>query len=474
MSGTRLLRLGMLAWMFAAAVHAAPPPEIAAAAPLFPDNTRAVLAVRLTPEVREWMFSSFFFNPAIYKKVLTEQADKFAKATGFNPLEDVEWDVVAIADNPRTAVIVAIPKKDPTKMLEVLQKDPKTAALLKIETIKGTPVVRVEQLEIALQPKLIAVAPAGTLKPILERAGDSPTNAKLLGEIAASAISSAQAYGLAAPAPETIQALAQHPNVLKFGGAVLGRVKQVAVAMDAKDISLVFKLDSKDAAIVAGDQIKGLITSLKGMVSPHSAKPPVPEAASPFEHIDPKILAARIGALAAVDALDAIVVTPDGEATRVSIPKDKMPLMRAEGATLFIAGAAVVGAFYGAASKSGVPGLPGGASDADTAAQCHAIQQRLSAAVELYNTDKKKKARLEEIADDLVKAQYLEAKPEDPGQPAGSFGNYFTAPDGRVSCKIHGSPDAGEPNDSERAQPEKSTGSPAPKTSPDEDDGGEQ
>lgn len=471
MSWTRLALT--FALVLASALRAAPPPEIAAAAALFPENTKAVVAVRLTPEVREWMFSSFFFNPAIYKKVLTEQSDKFAKATGFNPLEDVEWDVVAIADNPRTAVIVAIPKKDPTKMLEALQKDPKAAALLKSEVVKGTTLVRVEQLEIAIQPKLVAVAPVGVLKGILERGGDAPSNAKFLEQIAASTITTANAYGLAAPSPETIQALAQHPNVLKFGGAVLGRVKQIAVAMDAKDLTLVFKLDSKDAAIVAGDQIKGLITSLKGMVAPQTAKPPVADTASPFEHIDPKVLATRIGALAAVDALDAVAVTPDGEATRISIPKDKFPLMRAEGATLFIAGAAVVGAFYGAAAKGGVPGLPGGGADADTAAQCHAIQQRLSAAVELYNTDKKKKAKLEEVADELVKAQYLEAKPEDPGQAAGSFANYYTAPDGRVSCKVHGSPDAGEPNDSERAAPEKAA-SPAPAASPEDDSEGEQ
>lgn len=471
MAHSTTLRLGLLALAFATALHAAPPAEITAAAPLFPENTKAVVAMHLTAEAREWIFSSFFLNPAVYKRVITEQSEKFAKATGFNPLDDVEWDIIALSDSPSASVLIAIPKKDPTKMLAELLKDPRSAPLLKTEVIKGTTVVRLDRMEIAFQPKLIAVAPPGMLKPILERAAESPSNAKFLEQISAPAVTTAAVYGFAAPAPETMANIAQQPNVQKFGGAVLGRVKQVGVSMNATELAVVLKLDSKDAAIVAGDQLKGLITSAKGVIVPATVKPAVPEDASPFQHIDPKIVLARLAALSGNDALNALVVTTDDETTRVAIPKDKVPLMRAEGSTLFIAAAAIVGAAYGTLSKAGIPGMPGNApSDAETASQCYAVQQRLSAAVELYNTDKKKKAHLEEVADALVQAQYLEAKPDDPGQAAGSFTHYFTAPDGRVSCKIHGSPDAGEPNDSERAAPDRKA-SPAPSATPADDEG---
>jgi len=156
-------------------------------------------------------------------------------------------------------------------------------------------------------------------------------------------------------------------------------------------------------------------------------------------------------------------VATDGEVTRITVPKDKLPLVHAEGSTLFIALAAAAGTAYGtmqARAAGGAPSQPAasapapGASPAATTpvagssgsdeekALCHAVQQRLTAAVELYNTDKKKKAKLEEIADSWWQAQYLESRPDDPGQAPGSFSNYFTAPDGRVSCKVHGSPDA--------------------------------
>lgn len=449
-----------------AVTHAAPPPEIATAAPYFPENTKAVIVCHLTAEVREWLFSSFFVNPQIYRKVVTEQADKFAKATGFNPMEDVEWDIVAVADNPPAVVLVAIPTKDPTKMLEALQKDPKSAPLLKTESVKGATLLRVEQAEVAFTPKLIICGMAGALKPIIERAGEAPSNKAFLEQVAAGPFAGAVVYAMAMPAAETMQQLAANPNVSKFGGAVLGHVKQIAFAMDFKELSLVFKLDSKDAALVAGDQVKGMLTSAKGLLSPLTAKPEVAADVTPLEHINPKVILTRILSLAGLDMINAMTVSADNESTKITVPKDKIPLMRSEGSTMFIAIAAMAGGVYGAVQAKGGPGAlgAGGGGESDVQAQCFANQQRLTAAVELYNSDKKKKAKLEEIADQLVTAQYLESKPDCPAGRS-TFANYFTAPDGRVSCKVHGSPEASEPSEGEKAEPEK-----APKG---EDEGGD-
>jgi hypothetical protein len=451
--------------------HAAPPPEIATAAPYFPENTKAVIVCHLTPEVREWLFSSFFVNPQIYRKVVTEQADKFAKATGFNPMEDIEWDVLAVAENPPTPILVAIPTKDPMKMLEALQKDPKTAPLIKTEAAKGATIVRIEQLEMAFTPKLMIAGMAGTVKPLVERGAESPTNKTFLEQVAAGPFTGSVVYGMVAPAPETMQALAANPNVSKFGGAVLGRVKQIAFGMDFKEVSLVLKLDSKDAALVAGDQVKGLLTSAKGLLSPVIGKPEVATDANALEHINPKIILTRILALSGLDMINAIVVSADNESTKITVPKEKVPFLRAEGSTMLIAIAAMGGGVYGAMQAKGGAGLgSGGGGESDAQAQCYANQQRLTAAVELYNSDKKKKAKLEEIADQLVAAQYLESKPDCPAG-ANTFGNYQTAADGRVTCKVHGSPEASEPSEGEKAEPEK--GAPPAKDDEEKKDGEE-
>jgi hypothetical protein len=426
--------LGFVLAMFASAVarppalSAAPPAEVAAVAAHLPENTRVIMAVRCTSEVQEWMYG-LFINPKIYKRIVTEQCEKFAKATGFHPLADVDWIVLALAEKGAGITVSLVVKTDAMKVVTAVKADPKSAPLLKTQTIKGATLVTAQSADLAVTSKLVTVAPLGLLKTILERGGVSPTNAAFLAAIPPQ---TGVAYVVGQPPPEAMADLANNPQLAKFGGAVLARVKGLSAGLDFKELAIGFKLDSADAAAVGADQLRGLITTAKGMLNAVAAKPPAAVESSPLDLIQPKVMVGRIAALTGLDALNAMVVAADGDVTRLTLPKDKVPLMRGESGMVLL----MVGLAGGAALAARQAGTLGGK---DVTA-CITNQHVLTGALELYNKEKKKKAKLEDVASELVSGNFLPGGlAEDPGQPAGSFKNYYTRPDGTIACKVHGS-----------------------------------
>jgi len=454
-------------------VVAAPTTDLATMARYLPENTRVVLSVRMNPEVREWLLTSFPMNPEIYKKLATEQAQQFAKATGFDPMQDVESLVMAIGERargaPPSALLIARVKGDAVKLGNVLGADPKLTKSLRKSTVKGTTILTAEEIDFAFLPRMILIGTSGALTPLLERTADSASNTTFLGGIPGAALENSILF-LSAQIPTALRAsAASNSQVTQVGGGILARLQHVSVALDDKDVTVVFQLDSKDAAQVGSDQLKGMLTTTKGILE-GMAKPVAGDKASPIEYIHPRALLGRVAALSGLQAVNSAQISVDSEQTRLSIPKDKIPVFKG-GMSVFLVGMALAaGTVVGAAQQHG-------SMERDT---CFANQRLLTGALELYNADKKKQAKLEDVAGEQGTGKYLpEGKPDDPGQGSGSFKNYATLADGTVYCKVHGRPEAPvvTPPPIASPSPQASPGanpkaSPSPKTAqPDKNEG---
>jgi hypothetical protein len=418
-----------------AASRAAAPADLTSLTRHLPDTTKLVFSMRLTPDVRDWLFAAFPVNPETYKKIATEQCAQFAKATGFDPMQDVEGMVIAAGDQGKDAApnVIALvrTKSDVVRLGKAVASDAKLARVVRKSESKGITILGVEKVDIAFLPGVLVVGPTGSLKALIERTADPASNSTFLGQIPGGLLSKALVYLTAELPRAAMKNAAANPQVSQMGGGILARLQHLTVALDDHDLLVAFRLDSKDAAAVASDQIKGMLTTAKGVLEGFSKAPPADQA-SPIDLIHPKLVLGRVAALTGLSAVTSIQVTADGETTRLVLPKDKMPIFKG-GMSVFVIGVALAAGAVAGMNQNQV---------SQEKEACYANQRLLTGALELYNTDKKKQAKLEEVAEELVTSKYLpEGKPDDPGQGTGSFKNYATSPDGTVACKLHGRPE---------------------------------
>jgi hypothetical protein len=446
MRASHFLLAALLALGAADRAPAAVPADLAALANYLPENVRSVLSVRLTPAVRDWLIGALPLDAATSKKLVTEQMQKFAQGAGFNPMEDVTEVSLAMAPGPRADLpslfAYVQTKTDAAKVGKALKDDPKARTGFKAVDLAGGLVLQSPPLEYGFAGKVILVGLMGTVRPILERAAAPPGNQEFLNQLPAAALDSSVVY-VALSVPQSSLATTA---VTQLDRESVSHLKTLSVAGDAKQLQFLFQLDSKEQATGAGERLKKACADLKGNLDSHGAFQPASDSSPAIEAIQPRVLLARVLALSLAEAVKSAQVVTEAEVARIEVPREKIPLLKPDSVGLTLGVATV---------SSMLAGLINARARAELD-ECLANQRHLTGALELYNGDKKKSAKLEEVANELVSTKYLESKPDDPGQGAGTFGNYFTASDGTVYCKVH----------SERTPPPVPPAAPVPSPKP--------
>jgi competence protein ComGC len=400
----------------------------------FPGKAEAAAYLKIDQAGADLLFDALP-QGELYRKAIQDQSVEFEARTGLLPLRDVT--AVALAMQPpapgrasASLLFFVEFKADPARLLAALQKD---AALpgSSLE-MKGKDAGTIDQMafkfvkgglffgEPALVDKL-AEPPAG--------GEDSPLGlegpAAVEGEPRLVAVGMAPNRGAATAGPL----------------ALLGKVRVVALALDALALGMRVTFTDAQSAKEAAAQLSGMIASVSQAMT-QTVEQEAKQDTSLLGLLSPTRLRGQISSQWLAKLAEQVKPAAKGSAVNFAIPREQLPAL----------GTGVAFGALGVMAAVAVPNFRAAKDKAQRRA-CFANQKVLMGASEMYNMDhgtQLKTLDAKALAE-LVDKGYLKSIPEDPGQGEGSSGHYSFQEDGSVKCSVHGGVDEPAPQVEEAA-----------------------
>ena len=387
----------------------------------FPGKAEAAVYLKIDQAGADWLFDTVPQGD-LYRKAVQERSTEFEARTGILPLRDVTALAVAMqppAPGRSSASLLFFVefRADPGKLLTALRKD----ADLPGSPLKmtGQDAGTVEAMafkfvknglffgEAALLGKLAATPAAGEDSPLgIEGPGAVEGEPRLV------AVAMAPSQGVVAAGPM----------------ALLGKVRVVALALDALTLGGRITFTDAQTAKEAAAQLGAILTSISQAVA-QSAQQEAKQDTSLLGLLSPAQLKGQVTGEWLTKLAEQLKPTAKGSAVTLSLPREQLPVLG-------------TGVAFGALGMMAAVAVPNFRAAKETAQRraCFANQKVLMGASEMYNLDHGTQLKTldAKTLGELVSQGYLKPIPEDPGQGEGTSGHYSMQPDGSVKCSFHG------------------------------------